>query len=82
MKYITDIDQALNFLYPQGFLTENFHQRAVLCATNNNVDEWNAKVQELNPETPYILHAKNEFSNIDDPKRILGCLLTSDACMF
>ena len=82
MRYLTDADQALRFLYPEAFNTENLHKRAILCATNDNVDEWNTLVQQLNPNIPVTFHARNEFSNIDDPKGNLKSLLTEDACMF
>ena len=74
MKYLTNIDKALQFLYPQAFNTSNLHKRAILCATNENVDDWNTKVQELNPNAPITFTAKNEFSDVDDPKGILRSL--------
>ena len=82
MKFLTDTTNALTFLYPGNFHTPNLHQRAILCATNNDVDEWNSKVQALNPEQAITFTARNEFSDIDDPKHILKSLFTDDACMF
>ena len=82
MKYMTETNNALNFLYPNNFNTPNLHFRAILCATNQDVDEWNSKVQQLNPEPAITFTARNEFSNIDDPKNILKSLFTDDACMF
>ena len=82
LKYITDTDTALNFLYPNGFNTPNLHQRAVLCATNEDVDEWNSIVQNINPTTSHTFLSRNEFSNVDDPKGILQSLFTEDACAF
>ena len=82
IKYFTNTDAALKFLYPQNFDTPNHHERAILCATNADVDEWNGKVQQLNPEESVYFTARNEFSNIDDPKNILKSLFTDDACMF
>ena len=82
VRYLTDTTKALKFLYPENFDTPNLHQRAILCATNKDVDEWNSHVQQLNPEPAIIFTARNEFSNIDDPKNILKSLFTDDACMF
>lgn len=81
-KYITDISEALHFLYPAGFETPNLHERAILCATNEDVDEWNTIVQDLNthPQRTYVSH--NQFKDIDDPNGILTSMLTEDACMF
>ena len=81
-KYITDKNEAVRFLYPHGFGTENLHDRAVLCATNEDVDEWNSTVQDLNPNVPRTYVSHNEFKDIDDPKGILKSMLTEDACMF
>jgi hypothetical protein len=36
----------------------------------------------LNPEPAITFTARNEFSNIDDPKNILKSLFTDDACLF
>jgi ATP-dependent exoDNAse (exonuclease V) alpha subunit len=82
VQYLTNKKEAIQFLYPQNFNTPNLHHRAILCATNEDVDEWNATVQELNPETPVTFVARNEFNEVDDPKGILKSLLTDDACMF
>jgi ATP-dependent exoDNAse (exonuclease V) alpha subunit len=82
LKFITDKAEAMEALYPQGFNTINLHQRAILCATNTDVDEWNSCVQDLNPETQHTFISRDEFSNIDDPKGILHSLFTEDACMF
>jgi ATP-dependent exoDNAse (exonuclease V) alpha subunit len=82
VQFLTRTIDALKFLYPQNFNTPNIEQRAILCATNEDVDQWNAIVQDLNPEQPVTFVARNEFSDVDDPKGILKSLLTEDACMF
>jgi hypothetical protein len=81
-KYYTDIKCALSYLYPQGFQTPDLSKRAILCATNEDVDEWNCLVQEMNPEPSVTLIAANHFKEVDDPKGILKNMLTDDACMF
>ena len=81
-KYISDFDEAMHFIYPSGFDTPDLHTRAILCATNEDVDEWNAKVQQLNPEAPVTLRSANQFKDVDDPNGILKSMLTDDACMY
>ena len=81
-KYFHNQEEALNFLYPQGFFTPDIHERAILCATNESVDMWNSIVQELNPNGPHVLVSKNEFKDCDDPHGILRSMLTDDACQF
>jgi len=81
-RYITDMHEALFFLYPQGFHTPNIHEKAILCATNEDVDEWNTIVQGLNPNTARTYASSNQFKDVDDPHGILASILTEDACMF
>jgi len=81
-KYYTNSESALNYLYPQAFQTPNLEKRAILCATNEDVDEWNCRVQEMNPEPSITLVASNQFKEVDDAKGILKNMLTDDACMF
>jgi len=81
-KYYTQFETALNFLFPQGFQTQNLEKRAILCATNEDVDEWNSLVQSMNPEPDVLLVASNQFKDIDDNKGILKKMLTNDACIY
>jgi len=81
-KFYTKNEDAMNFLFPQQFNTPNLHEKAILCATNEDVDEWNAKVQQMNPEEAVTLVAANRFKDVDDPNGILKNMLNDDACMF
>ncbi len=81
-KYITDVSEALGFLYPHGFDTPDLHERAILCATNEDVDEWNSIVQDLNPQQSRTYVSHNQFKDVDDPYGILTSMLTEDACLF
>jgi len=81
-KYTTIESEGLAHLFPQGFQTPDLHQRAVLCETNESVDIWNTKVQQLNPNQSVTLVAANKFKDTDDPHGILKSMLTDDACMF
>jgi len=69
-------------LFPQGFQTPGLEKRAILCATNEDVDDWNARVQDMNPEPSVTLIAANQFKDVDDPNGILKSMLTDDACLF
>ena len=81
-KYFSETKEALEFVYPQGFQTPDLHKRAILCATNEDVDEWNFKVQEMNPQPYVTLRSANQFKDIDDSKGILKSMLTDDAGMY
>jgi len=43
---------AINFMYPNSMLNpDDAKNNALLAVTNNDVNEWNARIQELNPNT-------------------------------
>jgi len=50
LPFIHNEDEAINFIYPNGEINpENAIQRAFLAITNKDVDDWNIKIQNLNP---------------------------------
>jgi hypothetical protein len=79
----TDIQAGIDFLYPQGlpspeqYETEKQESRVILATDNERVDEWNAKIQELNPNEAITLVSKDYFSDVDDPNGFLAALLTT-----
>jgi hypothetical protein len=76
------LDEAIKFLYPDGFATEDFVKRATLAPTNIQCDEWNSRIQFLNPNQPIELLASNELDNVDDPNGILHSMLNPDSLEF
>jgi len=65
-------------LYPQGFSTPNFEKRAILASTNKITDEWNAIIQQMNPETAQTLLSSDIIDEVDDPNGIIDQMLNSD----
>jgi len=43
------------------------HTRAILCATNVQVDEWNSIIQDLNINPMHVLPSVDAVKQIDDP---------------
>jgi len=79
-RFYTDTEAALNYLFPDGFNTPGFEKRAILCATNELVSEWNFKVQCLNPNPPILLYARTRPKDHDDFNGELAEMLTEDVC--
>ena len=85
MKYFTDQDEAIEFLYPfQEFLSNDLTKKAILCATNVRCDEWNNLVQKRNNSSsePTILYSSNEFADLDDPNGVLNDIINLDTLQF
>ena len=70
LKHISDKEEALQWLF-------SMHTRAILCSTNVIVDEWNATIQELNPNPIQELRSEDKVKDIDDPHGIL-CRMISE----
>ena len=78
-RAILNIDDAIAFVFPQPFNPDIFSRRAILCGTNDAVDEWNSRIQELNPNIllePLASH--DQLTESDDPHNILKQMLTDD----
>jgi len=65
-------------LYPQGWNTPDFDKRAILASTNAITDEWNEKVQNMNPAHAHELLSSNVVDEVDDPHHIINDMLNSD----
>ena len=82
LSHILDKDEALKFTFPQlynendGNICEgNSNKSAILCATNEDVDEWNNKIQLMNPNPEMKLKSTDMFDYVDDPNGILKAML-------
>jgi hypothetical protein len=51
------------------------HSRAILCATNVQVDQWNNSIQELNPSPLHLLCSNDTVKEIDDPKGYIANMI-------
>jgi hypothetical protein len=83
---ISDEDEAINFVFPNLINNSNNNNQnifssgksAILCATNEYVDEWNERIQDLNENEPHIYKSSDAFDYVDDPNDILKEMLTEE----
>jgi SMC interacting uncharacterized protein involved in chromosome segregation len=82
-KTVDGIQDVINFLYPDGLPKEqDYHgdaampSKCILSFTNELVDEWNTRIQELNENTLETLKSSDVFAEIDDDKGYLKANLT------
>ena len=80
IKCMTDLQEAVNFIYPHRFNTPEFQRRAILAGTNSEVDSWNSIVQKMNPNINHKRHllSADKLAEVDDPRGILRDMLTSE----
>ena len=79
LPYIHTEQEAINFIYPDGIINPEYAKdRAFLAITNKDVDEWNSKIQKLNPNESVSLFSKDNLCEVDDPHGILSKMLTTE----
>jgi len=80
IPYILEDHHAIHYIYPNGIINVNDLPRkvALLAVTNKQVDYWNTKIQEQNPNEKISLFSKDMLSEVDDPHGILKNMLTED----
>lgn len=80
IPYILKEENAINYIYPNGMMSINeiSTKVALLAVTNKEVDDWNTKIQELNPNEKISLFSKDILCEVDDPHGILNRMLTDD----
>ena len=73
---------AIEWLHPGGDLSRgdnSLRDRTILAITNERVDFWNSKIQQLNPQPEKELRSHDYFSDVDDPHGHLAKFLTEAA---
>jgi len=80
IKCITDLQEAVNFIYPHLFNTPEFQRRALLAGTNSEEDSWNSIIQKMNPNINEKRHllSVDKLAELNDPRGILRDMLTSE----
>jgi len=73
---LTDLLEAITFIYPNGFDRNNMFKSSILASTNETGDEWNSLVQELNPNLPKEYISADLFDQVDDPNCFIKEMLT------
>jgi ATP-dependent DNA helicase PIF1 len=70
-------EEALNWLFPDGFSSQTASNTTILAGTNEQVNQWNNVIAELNPGTEAIYVSRDELAEVDDPHNILKDMLTT-----
>jgi len=79
LPFIHTEEEAIHFIYPNEIIDQdNAIQRAFLAISNKDVDEWNTKIQQLNPNEAISLFSKDNLCEVDDPHGILNTMLTKE----
>lgn len=79
IPYILTEESGIDFIYPNRIITpESVTQRAILAISNKDVDHWNNKIQELNPNEAVTLISKDNLCEVDDPHGILKQMLSTE----
>ena len=79
IPYLLSEDDSVNFIHPNRIITpETVIDRAILAISNKDVDHWNTKIQELNPNEAITLTSKDNLCEVDDPHGILKQMLKED----
>jgi len=77
-RRITNVNNAISYVFPSPFQPEVLQNRAILAVTNEDVDKWNVKVQKLNLQSLVTLASHDELAESDDPHNILRSMLTDE----
>jgi hypothetical protein len=78
LQYFTSEEpvNAIEWLYPNGIYNPTTALKTVILAsTNESVDEWNTKIQKMNPNKTKIYESRDSFDEVDDEKGILKSIL-------
>jgi len=79
LPFILNEDEVIDFLYSNKIISpDNATQRAFLAISNNDVDDWNAKIQKMNPNQAVSLISKDNICEVDDPHGILNKMLSKE----
>ena len=73
---LTTVPTVLQFLYPDGFDSTVAQSATILSTTNVKVNEWNKRVQDLNPNPAHVFKSKDVFADVDDDDGRLQTMLT------
>ena len=72
-------DSAINWIYPNGEFDPSIALNSVILAsTNDSVDKWNTKIQNMNKNTSKKYESRDQFNEVDDEKGILANILTDE----
>ena len=75
IKSLCNIQEAVDWLFPEGFDPNKMHLKAILCSTNLIVDEWNDVIQALNINPIKEYRSTNKIKDMDDSNQILAGMI-------
>ena len=75
----TERQQAIDFLYPNGFDSNIAKDSCILAATNERGDMWNKLIQDMNPNPIHCLKSKDYMCEVDDPFNHLNNAMNTKA---
>jgi hypothetical protein len=81
LDYFTSekIDDAINWIYPNGKFDASIAlQSVILASTNDAVDGWNSKIQSMNKNQSRKYTSRDMFCEVDDEDNILKNVLTDE----
>jgi hypothetical protein len=71
-------EAVVSFAFPYGFDLPNMHKSCILATTNEQVEAWNAEVQQLNPQPTWTLLSRDSFGLCDDPHGFIQRMVTPE----
>jgi hypothetical protein len=78
LQYFTSDEpvNAIEWSYPNGeFNPTTALNTVILASTNELIDEWNIKIQDMNPKGSITYESPDSFDEVDDEKGILKSIL-------
>ena len=76
IAYESDDNLLINWLHPNGFDLSTITANCILAVTNDQVDKWNKKIQNMNNNPVTKLISVDSFVEVDDPHDILKNMIT------
>ena len=76
ISYESDPNSLIHWLHPNGFDLSTITTNCILAVTNDQVDIWNKKIQDMNINTVTKLISVDSFVEVDDPHDYLKNMIT------
>jgi hypothetical protein len=76
ISYESDPNSLIHWLHPNGFDLSTITTNCILAVTNDQVDHWNKKIQDMNNNPVTKLISVDSFVEVDDPHDYLKNMIT------
>jgi ATP-dependent DNA helicase PIF1 len=74
----TECDEAIQSVFPNGHDPDSMYKSVIIAATNEQVDIWNERIQNMNGSEMKEFHSRDYLCEVDDPRDVLKSMLTDD----